>query len=143
MSVDFYSFNQVILCGRVMKKSPLRKINGQDLIHISLGTREVFYGPKDRAGSEQQKKKPTGYYHDISAWAKTAWFINTYIGVSDTVLVKGRLRTYPNKEGVWKTIVQADSVIIMGRRSRDDGAEQPPAEETRDWDNEPPESNPF
>jgi single-stranded DNA-binding protein len=123
MSVDFYSLNRVFLVGRVMRKSQLVQINGRDMIHFTVGTRELFIaGPRNSAAP---RKPPTRYYHSISAWGRTAFFVDKYVGLTDTVFVDGRLRTYCGKDGIWKTIVQTDQVTIMGRQTNPKGSALP------------------
>jgi len=114
MGTDYYSLNKVVLVGRTYNFSSLLTRNKVSFFNFVVTTREIFlYGSK-------KGTKPTNFFHNIQTWGKLAEFCKKYLKDGDLVIVEGKQRNFPvikkDKEKVWKTVIQAEQIILLQKK---------------------------
>lgn len=114
------SFNKVILIGNVGRDPEIRRFENNIKASFSLATSET-YTPK---GGEKVTQTE---WHNIVAWRRLAEISETYIKKGTQLLVEGKIRyrSYDDKEGNKKYIVEieADNIQMLGRKP--DGQSSP------------------
>lgn len=106
-------FNKVILLGRLTRDVELNQ--------TTTGTECAKFGFATSNGFGDKKKT---VFVDITAWGKTAIFVNTYFKKGNEVLIEGRLDfdTWESKEGEKrsKLYVQAEKINFAGGKKDSD-----------------------
>ena len=114
------SFNKVILVGNVGKDPEIRRFENNIKASFSLATSET-YTPKGGDKVTQTE------WHNIVAWRRLAELAENYIRKGSQLLIEGKLRyrSYDDRDGNKKYIVEveADVIQLLGRKS--DGPGQP------------------
>jgi len=112
------SFNKVILVGNVGKDPEIRRFENNIKASFSLATSET-YTPK---GGEKVTQTE---WHNIVTWRRLAELAENYIRKGSQILVEGKLRyrSYDDKDGNKKYIVEveADVIQLLGRKSDNQG----------------------
>ena len=125
---DAYSFNQVILTGRIPKavtfdwtkpKENEEKPTRRGLARFQVVTNEI-YGDKP----------PRAEYHNCVTFGKNAELMRDYAYKGLLLTIRGRLQhqRYKDKEGNWKnwTQVRAEQIIFLSKK---EGVPAPTEEE--------------
>jgi len=114
------SFNKVILVGNVGKDPEIRRFENNIKASFSLATSET-YTPKGGDKVTQTE------WHNVVAWRRLAELSENYIKKGSQILVEGKLRyrSYDDRDGNKKYIVEveADVIQLLGRKP--DGQSQP------------------
>lgn len=114
------SFNKVILIGNVGRDPEIRRFENNIKASFSLATSET-YTPK---GGEKVTQTE---WHNVVAWRRLAEISESYIKKGSQILVEGKIRyrSYDDKEGNKKYIVEieADNIQMLGRKP--DGQSSP------------------
>jgi len=107
------SFNKVILVGNVGKDPEIRRFENNIKASFSLATSET-YTPKGGDKVTQTE------WHNIVAWRRLAELAENYIRKGSQVLIEGKLRyrSYDDRDGNKKYIVEveADVIQLLGRK---------------------------
>jgi single-strand DNA-binding protein len=108
------SFNKVILVGNVGKDPEIRRFENNIKASFSLATSET-YTPKGGDKVTQTE------WHNIVAWRRLADLAENYIHKGSQILVEGKLRyrSYDDRDGIKRYIVEveADVIQLLGRKS--------------------------
>lgn len=114
------SFNKVILVGNVGKDPEIRRFENNIKASFSLATSETY---TPRGGEKVTQTE----WHNIVAWRRLAELSENYIRKGSQILVEGKLRyrSYDDREGIKRYIVEveADVIQLLGRKP--DNAGQP------------------
>ena len=115
--------NKVILIGNLGRDPELRyTANGQPVASFSLATTESW---TNRSGEREQRTE----WHRIVTWGKLAETCSEYMAKGKQVYVEGRLQTreWEDRDGNKRrtTEVNANQVLMLGRRSDWDNADRP------------------
>jgi single-strand DNA-binding protein len=114
------SFNKVILVGNVGKDPEIRRFENNIKASFSLATSETY---TPRGGEKVTQTE----WHNIVAWRRLAELSENYIRKGSQILVEGKLRyrSYDDREGIKRYIVEveADVIQLLGRKP--DNASQP------------------
>ncbi len=115
--------NRVIVTGRMVRDPELRTTTtGKSVVSFSIAVNKRF--------KPQDQNEPDAFFFRVSAWDKTAEYVNNYLTKGRLVGVEGRLesRKYTDKEGQPREIVEivADNVMALDR-PRDDAGNAPAA----------------
>ena len=135
------SFSRVTLLGNLGKDPECRDFSGDRVANFPLATSRRW---TDKSGQKQEKTD----WHRISVWGKQADLCAAYLQKGSKVLVDGRLetRSYVDKEGVQRTIVEikAASVVFLDGRDKaaNDNSSQP-AKTLPNYDLVPDSDTPF
>lgn len=125
---DINSLNKVILIGRLGGKPDLRYLPQKEraVARFSLATNERFFNPNT---NESQIRAE---WHRVIAWGKLAEFCEKYLTQGKQVLIEGKLRTraWQDRDGNKRstTEIEAQNIILLGKREEAAGAEPFPAE---------------
>jgi len=115
------SFNKVILVGNVGKDPEIRRFENNIKASFSLATSET-YTPKGGDKVTQTE------WHNIVAWRRLAELSENYIRKGSQILVEGKLRyrSYDDKDGNKRYVVEVEAEVIqlLGRKG-DSPAQQP------------------
>jgi single-strand DNA-binding protein len=115
------SFNKVILVGNVGKDPEIRRFENNIKASFSLATSET-YTPKGGDKVTQTE------WHNIVAWRRLAELSENYIRKGSQILIEGKLRyrSYDDKEGNKRYIVEveAEAIQLLGRKA--DGTNSQP-----------------
>ena len=107
------SFNKVILVGNVGKDPEIRRFENNMKASFSLATSETY---TPRGGDRVTQTE----WHNIVAWRRLAELAENYIRKGSQILVEGKLRyrSYDDREGIKRYIVEveADVIQLLGRR---------------------------
>ena len=107
------SFNKVILVGNVGKDPEIRRFENNTKAYFSLATSETY---TPRGGDRVTQTE----WHNIVAWRRLAELAENYIRKDSQILVEGKLRyrSYDDREGIKRYIVEveADVIQLLGRR---------------------------
>lgn len=114
------NLNRVFIAGNVGGEPTIRETGGGSKVaNLRLAVSE-FYTNRD--GERQENTT----WLDVSAFGKTAEFIEKYIGKGRNIFVEGRIRTriYTNKDGVEVRVTEiaADNVQPLDRPKDDGGS---------------------
>ncbi len=108
------SFNKVILVGNVGKDPEIRRFENNIKASFSLATSET-YTPKGGDKVTQTE------WHNIVAWRRLAELSENYIRKGSQILIEGKLRyrSYDDKDGNKRYIVEVEAEVIqlLGRKS--------------------------
>jgi single-strand DNA-binding protein len=114
------SFNKVILVGNVGKDPEIRRFENNIKASFSLATSETY---TPRGGEKVTQTE----WHNIVAWRRLAELSENYIRKGSQILVEGKLRyrSYDDRDGNKRYIVEveADVIQLLGRKP--DNAGQP------------------
>lgn len=134
------ALNKVMLIGNVGADPKVRYWdgagNGQSskVASISLATTEKY---TSRTGESKENTE----WHSITAWRNLADLAEKYIKTGSQIYVEGRLRTreYTDPSGAkrYRTEILADSIMLLGRRSDNEGGYQ-----SQQWQPQQPASRP-
>jgi len=118
------SVNKAIILGNVTKDPEMRyTASGIAVASLSIATN---FKTKDEERVE---------FHRITLWDKLATVVVDYVKKGDPLYVEGRIETRKrlDKDGNdrYTTEIVAERVQLLGRRSRDDGAEEPEQRATK------------
>jgi single-strand DNA-binding protein len=107
--------NRVVIVGRLTRDPELRTTSaGKFIVSVSVAVTKKF---KPQDGS------PDADFFNVTAWDKTAEYINQYLGKGRLIAVDGRLqsRKYTAKDGTERDVVEivADSVQSLDRPKDD------------------------
>jgi single-strand DNA-binding protein len=125
---DINSLNKVLLIGRLGGKPELRYLPQKEraVARFSLATNERFFNPST---NESQIRAE---WHRIIAWGKLAEFCEKYLTQGKQVLIEGKLRTrsWQDRDGNKRstTEIEAQNIILLGKREEAAGVEPFPAE---------------
>jgi single-strand DNA-binding protein len=113
--------NRVVIVGRLTRDPELRTTSaGKFIVSVSVAVTKKF---KPQDGS------PDADFFNVTAWDKTAEYINQYLGKGRLIAVDGRLqsRKYTAKDGTERDVVEivADSVQSLDR-PKDDAPKSAP-----------------
>ena len=115
------SFNKVILVGNVGKDPEIRRFENNIKASFSLATSETY---TPRGGDKVTQTE----WHNIVAWRRLAELSENYIRKGSQILVEGKLRyrSYDDRDGNKKYIVEveADVIQLLGRRPDGQGQGQ-------------------
>lgn len=107
------SFNKVILVGNVGKDPEIRRFENNIKASFSLATSETY---TPRGGDKVTQTE----WHNIVAWRRLAELSENYIRKGSQILVEGKLRyrSYDDRDGNKKYIVEveADVIQLLGRK---------------------------
>ena len=107
------SFNKVILVGNVGKDPEIRRFENNTKASFSLATSETY---TPRGGDRVTQTE----WHNIVAWRRLAELAENYIRKGSQILVEGKLRyrSYDDREGIKRYIVEveADVIQLLGRK---------------------------
>ncbi len=114
------SFNKVILVGNVGKDPEIRRFENNIKASFSLATSET-YTPKGGDKVTQTE------WHNIVAWRRLAELSENYIRKGSQILIEGKLRyrSYDDKDGNKRYIVEVEAEVIqlLGRKSDGTGTQ--------------------
>jgi single-strand DNA-binding protein len=103
--------NQIILSGRLTKENELRFSNSTSILKNTIAVRRNFKSPDGNYDSD---------FVNITAFGKTADYLDKYSGKGCQVLIRGRIQTgsYENKSGdkIYTTDVIVDEVNLFDRK---------------------------
>jgi single-strand DNA-binding protein len=121
------SINKVILIGNLTRDPELRQTpNGQNVVTFGLATNREWV-------TRDGRKQSLTEYHDLVAWANLAEICAKYLKKSKLVYVEGYLKTrsWDTPEGVrkFKTEIVVQDMIMLDKRTSDEGGEYIPQEE--------------
>jgi single-strand DNA-binding protein len=121
------SINKVILIGNLTRDPELRQTpNGQNVVTFGLATNREWV-------TRDGRKQSLTEYHDLVAWANLAEICAKYLKKSKLVYVEGYLKTrsWDTPEGIrkFKTEIVVQDMIMLDKRTSDDGGEYIPQEE--------------
>ncbi len=125
---DINSLNKVILIGRLGGKPDLRYLPQKEraVARFSLATNERFFNPST---NESQIRAE---WHRVIAWGKLAEFCEKFLTQGKQVLIEGKLRTrtWQDRDGNKRstTEIEAQNIILLGKREEAAGVEPFPAE---------------
>lgn len=125
---DINSLNKVILIGRLGGKPDLRYLPQKEraVARFTLATNERVFNPST---NESQVRAE---WHRIIAWGKLAEFCEKFLTQGKQILVEGKLRTrsWQDREGNKRstTEIEAQNIILLGKREDTAGVEPFPAE---------------
>jgi len=125
---DLNSLNRVILIGRLGGKPELRYLPQTEraVARFSLATNERLFNPKTNESRIRTE------WHRIIAWGKLAEFCEKFLVQGKQVSIEGKLRTrsWQDREGNKRstTEVEAQSIVLLGRREEVAEVEPFPAE---------------
>jgi single-strand DNA-binding protein len=110
--------NRVVIVGRLTRDPELRVVaTGKSVVSFNVAVTKKF---KPQDGS------PDADFFNVTAWEKTAEFVNQYVGKGRLVAVDGRLSTrkFTAKDGSEREVVEivADSVQSLDRPKDGEGA---------------------
>lgn len=113
--------NRVVIVGRLTRDPELRTTSaGKFIVSVSVAVTKKF---KPQDGS------PDADFFNVTAWDKTAEYINQYLGKGRLIAVDGRLqsRKYTAKDGTERDVVEivADSVQSLDRPKDDKPSAKP------------------
>lgn len=113
------SFNKVILVGNVGKDPEIRRFENNIKASFSLATSET-YTPKGGDKVTQTE------WHNIVAWRRLAELAENYIRKGTQVLIEGKLRyrSYDDRDGNKKYIVEVEAEVIQLLGRKPDGQSQ-------------------
>ena len=104
--------NKVQLIGHVGKDPIVKSVNNSKVANFTMATNEVYYNDK-------KEKVENTYWHNITAWGKTAEIIEKFVVKGKEVAVEGKLssRSYDDKDGVKKymTEVVVSEILLLGK----------------------------
>lgn len=107
------SLNVAHLIGNVGEDPAVRYTENSKVARIRLAITERF---KDRNGDQKEATE----WLDVSAFGKTADFVENYVKKGALLFVEGKIRTrvYKDKNGIERTAfgVVADTVQLLGSR---------------------------
>lgn len=114
------NLNKVLIAGNVGSDPTIRETSGGSKVaNIRVAVSE-FYTNRDGERTENTT------WLDVTAFGKTAEFIEKYVGKGRNVFVEGRIRTrsYTNKDGieVRVTEVAADNIQPLDKPKDDGGS---------------------
>jgi len=113
---DVNSLNKVILVGRLGQKPELRVLPQKErsVARFSLATNERLFNPSTNEASVRTE------WHRIVVWGKLAEFCERYLDQGKQILIEGKLRTrsWQDRDGNKRTTteVEAQSIVLLGRR---------------------------
>jgi single-strand DNA-binding protein len=125
---DINSLNKVILIGRLGGKPDLRYLPQKEraVTRFSVATNERFF---NASTNESQIRAE---WHRIVVWGKLAEFCEKFLTQGKQVLIEGKLRTrsWQDRDGNKRstTEVEAQNIILLGKREEAAGVEPFPAE---------------
>lgn len=104
--------NKVQLIGHVGKDPIVKSVNNSKVANFTMATNEVYYNDK-------KEKVENTYWHNITAWGKTAEIIEKFVVKGKEVAVEGKLssRSYDDKDGVKKYITEVvvSEILLLGK----------------------------
>lgn len=104
--------NKVQLIGHVGKDPIVKSINASKVANFTMATNEVYY-------NEKKEKVETTYWHNITAWGKSAEIIEKFVVKGKEIAVEGKLssRSYDDKDGVKKyvTEVVVSEILLLSK----------------------------
>ena len=121
---DINSLNKVTLIGRLGQNPDLRYLPQTEraISRFTLATNERYFNPNTNESNSRTE------WHRIVAWGKLAEFCEKYLTQGKLVCLEGKLRTrsWQDREGNkrYTTEIEAQNIILLGRR------EEAPEEET-------------
>ena len=110
--------NRVTLIGRLVRDPELRTTNsGKNVVSFSIAVNKMV---KASDGTEAD-------FFKVTAWGKTADFVNTYLTKGRLVSVDGRLETkkWTDKDGNNREAVEVVANNVSGLDKPKDGTPQP------------------
>jgi len=125
---DVNSLNKVILIGRLGGKPDLRYLpqNQRAIARFSIATNERVFNPTTNENRIRTE------WHRVIAWGKLGEFCEKYLTQGKQVYIEGKLRTrnWQDRDGNKRstTEVEAQSIILLGRREEIPEIEPFPAE---------------
>jgi single-strand DNA-binding protein len=125
---DINSLNRVILIGRLGGKPELRYLPQTEraVARFSIATNERLFNPKTNESRIRTE------WHRIIAWGKLAEFCEKFLVQGKQVSIEGKLRTrsWQDRDGNKRstTEVEAQSIVLLGRKEEVAEAEPFPAE---------------
>jgi len=125
---DINSLNKVILIGRLGGKPDLRYLpqNQRAIARFSIATNERIFNPSTN------ESKIRAEWHRVVAWGKLGEFCEKYLTQGKQVYIEGKLRTrsWQDRDGNKRstTEIEAQNIILLGKREEIAGVEPFPAE---------------
>jgi single-strand DNA-binding protein len=130
---DINSLNKVILIGRLGGKPEIRVLpqSQRSLARFTLATNERYFNPNTRESRDETQ------WHRIVVWGKLAEFCEKYLAQGRQILLEGKLRTrsWQDRDGNKRTTteIEAQNIVLLGKREDAGGAAEAPEPETRDF----------
>jgi len=126
--------NKAILVGNLGGDPELRyTASGDAVANFTMATGEVW---TDKDGNKQDRPE----WHRIVAWRKLAEICGEYLKKGSQVYVEGKIRTrsWEDKDGVKKytTEIQAENIVMLGRKSEEEGIPPSPPPEKKEFESE-------
>ena len=116
------SLNRAFLIGNVGSDPEVRYTDTSKVARIRLATSERF---KDKNGEMKEATE----WHDISAFGKSADYVENYVKKGAQLFIEGKIRTrvYKDKNNIERTAfgVVAESIQILNREKAEKPAEKP------------------
>ena len=108
--------NRVNLIGNLGTNPEVKTLDGGlKLVKISIATNDTYKNSKGERVTETQ-------WHNLTAWGKTADFIEKYVEKGQEVVIEGKLqsRSYSDKEGAKKYIteISVNEILKIGNGKR-------------------------
>lgn len=122
---DINSLNRVILVGRVGRKPEIRYSaqTQRPVARFTLATNEVYL---NKNTNERIQKTE---WHKVYMWGPLAEFASQYLTTGRLILIEGKLRSreWQDRNGLKRTSteIEAQSVVLLGRREEISEIEQP------------------
>lgn len=113
--------NLTVLIGNIGDDPKVTNLeSGKKVARFSLATNENY---KNAQGDKVQSTE----WHNIVVWGKTAEIVENFTRKGKEVAITGKLKTrsYTPDDGIERRIteVQADEILLLGKKSENDGAE--------------------
>ena len=119
------SINRVVLIGRLTRDPELRNTTtGKQVVNFGLAVDDTY------------NKEHTNFFN-VSAWGKTAEFVQKYCAKGRLVAVDGRLnqRKYTTKDGEERNVVEIVADSVQGlERPKDSESPDPVTPSAEDYD---------
>lgn len=114
------NLNKVLIAGNVGGEPTIRETSGgSKTANFTLATTEYY---TNREGDRQE----TTTWHNVTAFGKTAEFIEKYVGKGRNIFIEGRIRNrkYTTKDGDERSITEivADNVQPLDKPKDDGGS---------------------
>lgn len=117
------SLNKVQIIGNLTRDPESKKLqDGSIVVNFGIATNKKW---KDRTTGEDREEVE---FHNITAWRNTAEICMKYLRKGKQVFIEGSLKTntWDDQETgkkMYKTEIIADKMLMLGRKSDDEGAQ--------------------
>jgi len=129
---DINSLNKVTLIGHLGRNPELRYLPQSEraIARFTMATNERYFNPTSNENDIRVE------WHRIVAWGKLAEFCEKYLSQGKQIYLEGKLRTrsWQDREGNkrYSTEVEAQNIIMLGRKDETDRQEREYSPSTSD-----------